>query len=117
MYLLPPPHYFSPSRLPLSLRPFYPLPSNLLFTTCFTTSSSLSSSLSPSFSILTPSLIPPRHPPYFIPLSLLPLRHLFTILPPSSLSFSLYSFLPALFLIPDSCAFQHLANLSCSHLH
>jgi hypothetical protein len=38
----------------LSLRPFYPVPSNLLFTTCFTTSSSLSSSLSPFFSILTP---------------------------------------------------------------
>jgi hypothetical protein len=54
-----------------TLRPFYPLPSNLLFNTCFTTSSSLS----PSFSILTPSLIPPRHPPYFIPLvSLLPLH-------------------------------------------
>jgi hypothetical protein len=50
--LLPPLHYFSPPRL---LRPFYPLPSNLLFNTCFTTSSSLSSSLSPSFSILTPS--------------------------------------------------------------
>jgi hypothetical protein len=47
-------------RLPLSLRPFYPLPSNLLFTTCFTTSSSLSSTLSPSFSILTPSLIEKR---------------------------------------------------------
>jgi hypothetical protein len=46
------PHYFSPPRLPLSLRPFYPLPSNLLFNTCFTTFSSLSSSLSPSFSIL-----------------------------------------------------------------
>ena len=61
----------------------------------------------PSFSILTPSLIPPRHPPYFIPLSPLPLHHLFTILPPS-----LYipSFL-ALFLIPVSCAFKHLANL------
>jgi hypothetical protein len=25
--------------------------------------------------------------------------------------------LPALFLIPVSCAFQHLANLSFSHLH
>jgi hypothetical protein len=48
---------------------------------------------------------------YFIPLvSLLPPHHLFTILPPSSLSFSLYSFLPALFLIHVSCAFQHLAN-------
>jgi hypothetical protein len=58
----------------------------------------ISSSLSPSFCILTPSLIPPRHPPYFIPLvSLLPLHRLFTILPPFSLSFSLYSFLPALF--------------------
>jgi hypothetical protein len=102
----------------LSLRPCYPLPSNLLFNTCFTTSSSLSSSLSPSFSILTPSLIPPRHLPYFIPLiSLLHPHHLFTILPPSYLSFSLYSFLPALFLIPVSCAFQHLANLSFSHLH
>ena len=63
------------------------------------------------------AMIPPRHPPYFIPLSLLPLHHLFTILPPSSLSFSLYSFLPALFLIPVSCAFKHLANLSFSHLH
>jgi hypothetical protein len=58
-----------------------------------------------------------RHSPYFIPLSLLPLHHLLTILTPSSLSFSLYSFLPALFLIPVSCAFQHLANLSFSHLH
>ena len=47
--LLPPPHYFSPPRLPLSLRPFYPLPSNLLFTTCFTTSSALSPSFSISF--------------------------------------------------------------------
>jgi hypothetical protein len=56
-----------------------------------------------------------RHPPYFIPLSLLPLHQLFTILPPSSLSFSLYSFLPALFLIPVGCAFQHLANLSFSN--
>jgi hypothetical protein len=37
-----------------------------------------------------------------MPLSLLPLHHLFTILPPSSLSLSLYSFLPALFLIPVS---------------
>jgi hypothetical protein len=36
--------------------------------------------------------------------------------PPSSLSFSLYSFLPNIFLIPVSCAFQHLANLSFSHL-
>jgi predicted ferric reductase len=64
---------------------------------------------------LTPSLIPPRHPPYFIPLYLLHLHHLFTILSPSSLSFSLYSFLPVLFLIPVSCAFQHLTILSCSH--
>jgi hypothetical protein len=99
----------------LSLRPFYPLPSNLLFTTCFTTSS-LSSTISVLFHIDSfPNFS--RHPPYFIPLSLLPLHHLFTILHPSSLSFSLYSFLPALFLIPVSCAFQYLANLNFSHLH
>ena len=114
-----PPHYFSPPRLPLSLRPFYPLPSNLLFTTCFTTSSSLSSSLSPSFSISTPSLIPPRHPPFlylylsffsiiFLPFSLRPLYPSLYI--PSFLPTSSYN-------VPVSCAFQHLANLSFSHLH
>ena len=54
--LPPPPHYFSPPRLPLSLRPFYPLPSNSSPSPSLFYTSSISPS-SPSSVYHSPSVL------------------------------------------------------------